>query len=415
MRILVTGGTGHLGRDIVSLLKDQGHHVRVLARTPGQDPAVEWIQGDLATGRGITKAVSGTEVIVHAATFSPAARRGTIRPVNLVRSPPEVDIGGTRQLLGAAGQAGVALFLYVSIVGVRHARVPYSRLKATAEDLVRQSGVQHSIVPSTQFYWLLDRMLGRMERLPVWPLPTKLPMQPADEGDFAAYVAGCVADGPARRPAAFWRTGHHKLRRGRRAVPGSPGAPAPDPPSAAPPRRRPRGRRPHLPRRAPRHDDLGRVAEQAPAPSGMRTPLPRNRFERPSVDPGPSGGPVSVLARRPAGREGDPGGCGVRRRRLHRRPRARLLRPGPGRRSGLDLRLCVHPRNTEAAGSRRRGARGRAPARGARRAPERRRRLVRLPRLDHHRPSPLKLRTEHNRAQPDEQSETASTIAKPDP
>ena len=107
-----------------------------------------------------------------------------------------MDIGGTRQLLGAAGQAGVAHFLYVSIVGVRDARVPYSRLKATAEDLVRQSGVQHSIVPSTQFYWLLDRMLGRMARLPVWPLPTKLPMQPADEGDFAAYVAGCVADGP---------------------------------------------------------------------------------------------------------------------------------------------------------------------------------------------------------------------------
>ena len=183
MRILVTGGTGHLGRDIVRLLRDQGHQVRVLARTPGQDPAVEWIHGDLATGRGITEAVSGTEVIVHAATFSPAARRGTIRPVDLVRSPPEVDIGGTRQLLGAAGQAGVAHFLYVSIVGVRHARVPYSRLKAAAEDLVRQSGVPHSIVPSTQFYWLLDRMLGRMARLPVWPLPTKLPMQPADEGD----------------------------------------------------------------------------------------------------------------------------------------------------------------------------------------------------------------------------------------
>ena len=196
MWILVTGGTGHLGRDIVSLLKDQGHQVRVLARTPGQDPAVEWIQGDLATGRGITEAVAGSEVIVHAASFSPAARRGTIRPTDLLRSPPEVDIGGTRQLLGAAGQAGVAHFLYVSIVGVGHARVPYLRLKAAAEDLVRQSGVPHSIVPSTQFYWLLDRMLGKMARLPVWPLPTKLPMQPADESDFAAYVAGCVADGP---------------------------------------------------------------------------------------------------------------------------------------------------------------------------------------------------------------------------
>ena len=43
-----------------------------------------------------------------------------------------MDIGGTRQLLGAAGQAGVAHFLYVSIVGVQHARVPYSRIMTVA-------------------------------------------------------------------------------------------------------------------------------------------------------------------------------------------------------------------------------------------------------------------------------------------
>jgi uncharacterized protein YbjT (DUF2867 family) len=197
MRILVTGGTGHLGRGIVSRLKDEGHHVRVLARSPGHDEAVEWVQGDLATGRGVTEAVSGADVIVHAATFSPAAQRGTFRPVDLVRSPSEVDIGGTRQLLGAAGQAGVAHFLYVSIVGVQRSRIPYLRLKAAAEGLVRQSGVPHSIVAATQFYWLLDRMLGRMARLPVWPLPTKLPMQHADDDDFAGYVVECVADGPS--------------------------------------------------------------------------------------------------------------------------------------------------------------------------------------------------------------------------
>jgi uncharacterized protein YbjT (DUF2867 family) len=51
-------------------------------------------------------------------------------------------------------------------------------------------------VAATQFYWLLDRMLGRMARLPIWPLPVKLPMQPGDEGEFAAYLVECVADGP---------------------------------------------------------------------------------------------------------------------------------------------------------------------------------------------------------------------------
>src|SRR5260370_37991646 len=110
MRILVTGGTGHLGRDIVSLLKDQGHQVRVLARSPGQDPAVEGIHGDLATGRGIAEAVSGTEVIVHAATFSPAARRGTIPPAHLVRNPPDGDIRGTPQPLCASRHARGAPF-----------------------------------------------------------------------------------------------------------------------------------------------------------------------------------------------------------------------------------------------------------------------------------------------------------------
>ena len=93
MRILVTGGTGHLGRDIVSLLKDQGHQVRVLARTPRQDPAVEWIQGDLATGRGITEAVAGTDA-GQSADHRDMARgerlRGTRRPPDDLqgRDPP---------------------------------------------------------------------------------------------------------------------------------------------------------------------------------------------------------------------------------------------------------------------------------------------------------------------------------------
>jgi uncharacterized protein YbjT (DUF2867 family) len=49
MKVLVTGGTGHLGRAVVALLKANGRDVRVLARRPGADPRVEWVRGDLAT------------------------------------------------------------------------------------------------------------------------------------------------------------------------------------------------------------------------------------------------------------------------------------------------------------------------------------------------------------------------------
>jgi uncharacterized protein YbjT (DUF2867 family) len=51
-------------------------------------------------------------------------------------------------------------------------------------------------VRATQFYWLLDRMLAKLVRLPVWPLPTDLAMQPVDATDFAQYLADCVAEGP---------------------------------------------------------------------------------------------------------------------------------------------------------------------------------------------------------------------------
>ena len=81
-RILVTGGTGHLGRDIVGQLLDQGRRVRVLARLPGNDPRVEWARGDLSTGAGLGEALAGVDTVINAATFSPIAQRGRIRPVD---------------------------------------------------------------------------------------------------------------------------------------------------------------------------------------------------------------------------------------------------------------------------------------------------------------------------------------------
>lgn len=195
--VLVTGGTGHLGKDLVALLKSS-FRVRVLARTPGADPDVEWVPGDLAAGTGIREAVTGSQTVIHAATLSPAARRGYLLPSDFWRSPPDVDVDGTALLLKEATAAGVGHFAYISIVGVDQPRTPYLRLKHTAEEMVGAEDIPWSIFRATQFHWLLDRMLGRMARLPVVPL-LDVPAQPVDSADFAAYVAGCVADGPGGR------------------------------------------------------------------------------------------------------------------------------------------------------------------------------------------------------------------------
>ena len=196
MRVLVTGGTGHLGRSVVARLKAAGHQVRVIARRPGDDPAIEWVRGELATGEGFPEAVDGVSIVVHAATNSPAARRGGFRPLDFVRSPTDVDVEGTKALLAAAENASVEHFVQVSIVGLEHmARLPYARMKLAAEQLARASGVPWSIVRATGFYWLLERLVAKMVRRPPVLLPGDVRMQPVDADDFASYLVECATDG----------------------------------------------------------------------------------------------------------------------------------------------------------------------------------------------------------------------------
>jgi uncharacterized protein YbjT (DUF2867 family) len=199
--VLVTGGTGHLGRDLVTRLKSS-HRVRVLARSPGSDPDVEWIRGDLATGEGVADALAGSQVVIHAATLSPAARRGYLLPKDLWSSPPDVDREGTARLLERAAATGVGHILYVSIVGIDKPRVPYQRRKLEAEYLIRQSPIPWSIARATAFHWLLDRMLGKMARLPMVPLPD-LRVEPVDTTDFADYLVESIGNGQIGRLVDF--------------------------------------------------------------------------------------------------------------------------------------------------------------------------------------------------------------------
>src|SRR5713226_569071 len=70
-RVLVTGGNGALGREVVPKLIEAGYTARIMSRRPRPArllPGTEWAQADLETGQGIFEAVSGSDVIVHAAS-----------------------------------------------------------------------------------------------------------------------------------------------------------------------------------------------------------------------------------------------------------------------------------------------------------------------------------------------------------
>ena len=190
-RVLVTGGTGVLGRDLVRRLigVGAGHTVRVMSRQAAPPPelhGVEWSVASLRSGRGLREAVAGVDVIVHAAT-SP------------FRQTHAVDVDGTRRLLTHAAAANVKHFIYVSIVGIDQIPLGYYRSKLAAEGIVARGSVPWTILRATQFHSLLDRQLTLLARFPLSLLPTDFRFQPVDAGEVAARLAEVAIHSPTGR------------------------------------------------------------------------------------------------------------------------------------------------------------------------------------------------------------------------
>jgi len=166
---------GVLGKRVIFRLQDKGYTVRVMSHRPGAQEWVEWAQADLLSGAGLSEAVQGIDVVVHAAS-SPQ------------RDTYQVDVMGTRKLLEQARLSGVQRFLYVSIVGIDRIPYPYYHHKLAAEQQIKESGLNWSIVRATQFHTLLDGFLNSLTRFPIALVPTDFKFQPVDPGEVADYL-----------------------------------------------------------------------------------------------------------------------------------------------------------------------------------------------------------------------------------
>lgn len=187
-RILLTGGSGRLGRELVPRLQASGFIVRVMSRQPArgdEPPGTEWAQADLENGAGLAEALEGVGGVIHAA--SDVLKR-------------RVDVDGTGLLLEEAQKVGVEQFVYISIVGVDQINFGYYQNKLAAERLIEASGLPWTVLRATQFHSFVNQILWALTRLPLAFIPRNWRFQSIAEVDVANQLLAAVQQGPAGRP-----------------------------------------------------------------------------------------------------------------------------------------------------------------------------------------------------------------------
>jgi NADH dehydrogenase len=175
MKVLVTGGTGFIGRAIVDALVNSGHLVRVLVRNPASTAAthlairsgIELRQGDLLSFTSLSGCASGMDAIIHLVGIIGEIGASTFE---------NVHVQATRNLLHfALGETTVRHFVHMSALGTRpNAASRYHQTKWEAETAVRTSGLPYTVFRPSLVFGPGDRFVNLYARFvrksPVVPL-----------------------------------------------------------------------------------------------------------------------------------------------------------------------------------------------------------------------------------------------------
>jgi len=200
MRVLVTGGTGLIGRHVVGELLAGGNaEVAVTTRDPARSDRwqgrVRLEQAFAGDALSLAKAMTGIDVVVHAIQFP----NHPVEAPSKGRTYLEVDGHGTEVAAQVARALGVRRFVYLSGAGAGEGRPePWFRAKDQAEKAVRESGMQYAILRHSWIYGPGDRSMSKFalftRYLPFFPQigDGQAPVYPTYVKDAARGVVGCV-------------------------------------------------------------------------------------------------------------------------------------------------------------------------------------------------------------------------------
>jgi uncharacterized protein YbjT (DUF2867 family) len=167
--VFVTGGTGYVGRPLITLLLDRGHEVRALVR-PGSEkklpPGCQAVLGDALDGSSYAGQIQPADTFVQLVGVSHPnpSKAAEFRRVDLVSG---------RDAVQAARTAGIGHFVYLSVGQPAPVMRAYVQVRAECEALLRQSGMDATILrpwyvlgPGHRWPYLLLPVYKLMELLP---------------------------------------------------------------------------------------------------------------------------------------------------------------------------------------------------------------------------------------------------------
>jgi uncharacterized protein YbjT (DUF2867 family) len=199
MRVAITGGTGFVGRQLTRRLSDEGHDVVLIAR--GQDPGgeflteaanVEQVRAGVGDRLRLEAVFAGADAVVHCAGINREIGPQTYRAVH---------VEGTRHVCDAARAAGVPKLVMLSFLRARPAcGSPYHESKWAAEELVRASGLDYTILKSGMIFGRGDHMLDHLSHaLHTFPFFLRVgrrekPVRPVSVHDVVRVLDAALTD-----------------------------------------------------------------------------------------------------------------------------------------------------------------------------------------------------------------------------
>ena len=161
MKIAITGGTGFVGRHLARSLIRDGHEVVLIARgVDHRDETIRQISGatfaPIGTGdeEKLVRAFEGCHAVAHCAGIN--CERGN-------QTYQQVHIQGTRNVINAAKRAGVRKVVILSFLRARPlCGSAYHESKWAAEEIVRNSGLDYTVIKAGVIYGTGDHMLAHL-------------------------------------------------------------------------------------------------------------------------------------------------------------------------------------------------------------------------------------------------------------